>query len=94
MKLKKIMVARHLLHDSCHRHLPKIKLKKFTTASVPSTYTPGNGKYSKDSLNTQLAGRFDIQAIDSGSLFKSGPDLDAMQRGNVEMAYLSLSTHC
>jgi tripartite ATP-independent transporter DctP family solute receptor len=62
---------------------------KFTTASVPSDLHTKAMKVFKDSLNTSAPGKFDVQLYDSGALFKSGADLDAMQRGNVEMAYLS-----
>lgn len=33
--------------------------------------------------------RFDVQIYDSGSLFKQGADLDALERGNAEMTYVS-----
>ncbi|MBJ7537432.1 sialic acid TRAP transporter substrate-binding protein SiaP [Marinomonas transparens] len=62
---------------------------KFTTASVPSDLHTKAMKVFKEALNTSVPGRFDIQLYDSGSLFKSGADLDALQRGNVEMSYLS-----
>ncbi len=62
---------------------------KFTTASVPSDLHTKAMQVFKDSLNETVPGKFDIQLYDSGALFKAGADLDAMQRGNVEMAYVS-----
>lgn len=62
---------------------------KFTTVSVPTDIHTKAMQVFKDSLDAALPGRFDIQLYDSGSLFGQNADLDALQRGNAEMAYVS-----
>lgn len=62
---------------------------KFTTVSVPTDlHTQAMGVF-KEKLDELEAGTFDIQLYDSGSLFGQNGDLDALQRGNAEMAYVS-----
>ena len=62
---------------------------KFTTVSVPTDlHTQAMGIF-KDTLDELEPGTFDIQLYDSGSLFGQNGDLDALQRGNAEMAYVS-----
>ncbi|WP_323765793.1 sialic acid TRAP transporter substrate-binding protein SiaP [Marinovum sp.] len=62
---------------------------KFTTVSVPTDlHTQAMGVF-KDTLDELEPGTFDIQLYDSGSLFGQNGDLDALQRGNAEMAYVS-----
>ena len=62
---------------------------KFTTASVPTDIHTQAMQVFKDKLNEAEPGRFDVQLYDSGQLFKQGADLDALQRGNAEMTYVS-----
>ncbi|MBQ2260935.1 MAG: sialic acid TRAP transporter substrate-binding protein SiaP [Loktanella sp.] len=62
---------------------------KFTTASVPSDIHTRAMQVFSDALNTAVPDRFDVQLYDSGSLFGQGADLDALQRGNAEVTYLS-----
>ncbi|KUP91601.1 sialic acid TRAP transporter substrate-binding protein SiaP [Tritonibacter horizontis] len=62
---------------------------KYTTASVPSDLHTRAMQVFKDELEARAAGAFDVQLFDSGSLFAQGADLDALQRGNAEMTYLS-----
>ncbi|MCA0938702.1 sialic acid TRAP transporter substrate-binding protein SiaP [Salipiger pacificus] len=62
---------------------------KYTTASVPTDLHTKAMQVFKDELETRVPGRFDVQLYDSGSLFAQGADLDALQRGNAEMTYLS-----
>ncbi|MGV8834235.1 MAG: DctP family TRAP transporter solute-binding subunit [Devosia sp.] len=62
---------------------------KFTTVSVPTDIHTKAMTVFKDTLDAALPGRFDIQLYDSGSLFGQNGDLDALQRGNAEMAYVS-----
>jgi len=62
---------------------------KFTSVSVPSDLHTKAMKVFSDKLNTLEPGLFDIQLYDSGSLFGQNSDLDALQRGNAEMTYLS-----
>lgn len=62
---------------------------KFTTVSVPTDlHTQAMGVF-KDTLDASEPSAFDIQLYDSGSLFGQNGDLDALQRGNAEMAYVS-----
>ncbi|SLN26684.1 sialic acid TRAP transporter substrate-binding protein SiaP [Roseisalinus antarcticus] len=62
---------------------------KFTTVSVPTDlHTQAMGIF-KDTLDGLEPGAFDIQLYDSGALFGQNGDLDALQRGNAEMAYVS-----
>ena len=62
---------------------------KFTTVSVPSDlHTQAMGIF-KETLDELEPGAFDVQLYDSGSLFGQNGDLDALQRGNAEMAYVS-----
>jgi tripartite ATP-independent transporter DctP family solute receptor len=62
---------------------------KFTTASVPTDLHTQAMRVFADKLNELQPGRFDIQLYDSGSLFGQNADLDALQRGNAEMAYVA-----
>ena len=62
---------------------------KFTTVSVPSDIHTKAMTVFKDSLNELAPDVFDIQLYNSGSLFGQNSDLDALQRGNAEMTYLS-----
>ena len=66
----------------------KIQIK-FTTVSVPTDWHTKAMKVFKDTLDNLEPGVFDIQLYDSGALFGQGADLDAVQRGNAEMAYIS-----
>ncbi|WMS41439.1 sialic acid TRAP transporter substrate-binding protein SiaP [Acuticoccus sp. MNP-M23] len=62
---------------------------KFTTVSVPTDLHTRAMKVFADKLNELEPDTFDIQLYDSGSLFGQNGDLDALQRGNAEMAYVS-----
>ncbi|WDR02049.1 sialic acid TRAP transporter substrate-binding protein SiaP [Devosia algicola] len=62
---------------------------KFTTVSVPTDLHTQAMKVFADKLNELEPNLFDIQLYDSGSLFSQNGDLDALQRGNAEMAYVS-----
>lgn len=62
---------------------------KYTVPSVPTDLHTQAMKVFADKLNELAPGRFDIQLFDSGSLFAQGADLDALQRGNAEMTYVS-----
>lgn len=66
----------------------KIELK-YTVPSVPTDTHTQAMKVFAESLEAAAPGRFDIQLYDSGSLFAQGADLDALQRGNAEMTYVS-----
>lgn len=62
---------------------------KFTTVSVPTDLHTQAMQVFADKLNELEPGTFDIQLYDSGALFGQNGDLDALQRGNAEMAYVS-----
>ena len=62
---------------------------KFTTVSVPTDLHTQAMQVFKNALDASEPGTFDIQLYDSGSLFGQGADLDALQRGNAEMTYVS-----
>ena len=62
---------------------------KYTVPSVPTDLHTQAMKVFADKLEELAPGRFDIQLYDSGSLFAQGADLDALQRGNAEMTYVS-----
>ncbi|MGB3336685.1 MAG: sialic acid TRAP transporter substrate-binding protein SiaP [Devosia sp.] len=66
----------------------KIELK-YTVPSVPTDLHTQAMKVFADKLEELVPGRFDIQLYDSGSLFAQGADLDALQRSNAEMTYVS-----
>lgn len=62
---------------------------KFTSVSVPTDLHTQAMTVFADKLNELEPGTFDIQLYDSGSLFGQNSDLDALQRGNAEMTYVS-----
>lgn len=62
---------------------------KYTTASVPTDIHTRAMDVFAETLEDLAPERFDIQLYDSGSLFAQGADLDALQRGNAEMTYVS-----
>jgi tripartite ATP-independent transporter DctP family solute receptor len=62
---------------------------KITTVSVPTDIHTKALHVFADALNKAMPGRFDIQIYDSGALFGQSGDMDALQRGNAEMAYVS-----
>ncbi|WP_235890585.1 sialic acid TRAP transporter substrate-binding protein SiaP [Martelella alba] len=62
---------------------------KMTVPSVPSDVHTKALHVFKDKLDAAMPGVFDVQIYDSGSLFGQGADLDALQRGNAEMTYVS-----
>ncbi|MCR6636665.1 sialic acid TRAP transporter substrate-binding protein SiaP [Devosia sp.] len=62
---------------------------KYTVPSVPTDLHTQAMKVFADKLEELSPGRYDIQLYDSGSLFAQGADLDALQRGNAEMTYVS-----
>jgi tripartite ATP-independent transporter DctP family solute receptor len=62
---------------------------KITTVSVPTDIHTKALHVFKEKLDAAMPGRFDIQIYDSGTLFGQSGDMDALQRGNAEMAYVS-----
>jgi TRAP-type transport system periplasmic protein len=66
----------------------KLELK-YTVPSVPTDLHTQAMKVFAEKLEELVPARFDIQLYDSSSLFAQGADLDALQRGNAEMTYVS-----
>lgn len=62
---------------------------KMTVPSVPTDLHTKALHVFKDAIDKEMPGAFDVQIYDSGSLFGQGADLDALQRGNAEMTYVS-----
>lgn len=61
---------------------------KITTVSVPTDIHTKALHVFKDELDKAMPGHFDIQIYNSGTLFGQSGDMDALQRGNAEMAYV------
>lgn len=66
----------------------KIELK-YTVPSAPTDIHTLAMKVFAEKLESLAPGKFDIQLYDSGTLFAQGADLDALQRGNAEVTYVS-----
>jgi tripartite ATP-independent transporter DctP family solute receptor len=66
----------------------KIELK-YTVPSTPNDIHTRAMKVFAEKLESLAPGKFNIQLYDSGTLFAQGADLDALQRGNAEMTYVS-----
>lgn len=66
----------------------KIELK-YTVPSAPNDIHTRAMKVFAEKLESLVPGKFNIQLYDSGTLFAQGADLDALQRGNAEMTYVS-----
>lgn len=62
---------------------------KITTVSVPTDIHTKALHVFAEKLNAAMPDSFDIQIYDSGALFGQSGDMDALQRGNAEMAYVS-----
>jgi tripartite ATP-independent transporter DctP family solute receptor len=63
---------------------------RISTPAVPDDWHVKMLYVFKDSLAKAAPGRFDVQVHHSGTLFKQGAEVVAMQRGNLEMALLSM----
>ncbi|TNB48427.1 DctP family TRAP transporter solute-binding subunit [Martelella lutilitoris] len=92
MILKKSLIAKALL---CSVFIATPALAqdpielKMTVPSVPTDLHTKALHVFKDEIEKEMPGAFDVQIYDSGSLFGQGADLDALQRGNAEMTYVS-----
>ncbi|QQM29781.1 sialic acid TRAP transporter substrate-binding protein SiaP [Martelella lutilitoris] len=92
MILKKSLIAKALL---CSVFIAAPALAqdpielKMTVPSVPTDLHTKALHVFAEEIEKEMPGAFDVQIYDSGSLFGQGADLDALQRGNAEMTYVS-----
>ena len=63
---------------------------RISTPAVPDDWHVKMLYVFKEELRKSLPGRFDVQVHHSGTLFRQGTEPVAMQRGNLEMALLSM----
>jgi tripartite ATP-independent transporter DctP family solute receptor len=63
---------------------------RISTPAVPDDWHVKMLYVFKDELAKAAPGRFDVQVHHSGTLFRQGAEAVAMQRGNLEMALLSM----
>src|SRR5258707_9550597 len=63
---------------------------RISTPAVPEDWHVKMLYVFRDELNKASPGRFDVQVHHSGTLFRQGAEAVAMQRGNLEMALLSM----
>src|SRR5882757_10336341 len=66
------------------------KTLRISTPAVPDDWHVKMLYVFKDELAKTAPGRFDVQVHHSGTLFRQGAEAVAMQRGNLEMALLSM----
>jgi len=65
-------------------------LLRISTPAVPGDWHVKMLYVFREKLARQAPGRFDVQIHHSGTLFRQGAEAVAMQRGNLEMALLSM----
>src|SRR2546426_1635795 len=63
---------------------------RISTPAVPDDWHVKMLYVFRDELNNAAPGRFEVQVHHSGTLFRQGAEPVAMQRGNLEMALLSM----
>jgi len=63
---------------------------RISTPAVPDDWHVKMLYVFKDELARAVPGRFDVQVHHSGTLFRQGAEAVAMQRGNLDMALLSM----
>src|SRR5262252_7566066 len=63
---------------------------RISTPAVPDDWHVKMLYVFRDELAKAAPGRFDVQVHHSGTLFRQGAEVVAMQRGNLEMALLSM----
>ncbi len=68
----------------------QVKALRISTPAVPDDWHVKMLYVFKDELAKMAPGRFDVQVHHSGALFRQGAEAVAMQRGNLEMALLSM----
>lgn len=70
--------------------LAQVKTLRISTPAVPDDWHVKMLYLFKDELAKTAPARFDVQVHHSGTLFRQGAEAVAMQRGNLEMALLSM----
>lgn len=65
---------------------------KISTQSVPDDWHTKALHEFKDYLDQNAPDMFDVQIFDNGQLFAGDAEVSALQRGNLEMAYVSAQT--
>jgi len=70
--------------------VPAQTLLRISTPAVPDDWHVKMLYVFKDDLAKTSPGRFEVQVHHSGTLFRQGAEMVAMQRGNLEMALLSM----
>ncbi|MBO0663081.1 DctP family TRAP transporter solute-binding subunit [Jiella sp. MQZ9-1] len=83
-----LAVGAAMLAGSLSANAAPIDLK-ISVPSVPSDIHTQALKMFKTDLEKAAPGQFNVEIYDSGSLFKQGADTDAVERGNLQMTYLS-----
>ena len=73
---------------AAHAHAQTVL--RISTPAVPDDWHVKMLYVFKDELAKSAPGRFDVQVHHSGTLFRQGAEVVAMQRGNLEMALLSM----
>jgi tripartite ATP-independent transporter DctP family solute receptor len=68
----------------------QVRILRVSTPAVPDDWHVKMLYVFKDELAKTAPGRFDVQVHHSGTLFRQGAEAVAMQRGNLEMALLSM----
>jgi tripartite ATP-independent transporter DctP family solute receptor len=69
---------------------PAQTLLRISTPAVPDDWHVKMLYVFRDDLAKSAPGRFEVQVHHSGTLFRQGAEVVAMQRGNLEMALLSM----
>ncbi|HTQ76240.1 MAG TPA: TRAP transporter substrate-binding protein DctP [Burkholderiales bacterium] len=69
---------------------PAQTLLRISTPAVPDDWHVKMLYVFRDELAKTAPGRFDVQVHHSGTLFRQGAEVVAMQRGNLEMALVSM----
>lgn len=78
-----------LIAATCAAAQPK-QVLRISTPAAPEDWHVRMLSVFKDSLEKSAPGRFDVQIHHSGTLFKQGAEPVAMQRGNLEIALVSM----
>src|SRR5260370_8415139 len=84
-----ILLARSAFAAASALAQAKIVLR-ISTPAVPDDWHVKMLYVFRDELAKAAPGRFDVQVHHSGTLFRQGAEVVAMQRGNLEMALVSM----
>jgi tripartite ATP-independent transporter DctP family solute receptor len=84
------LVAAAFVLVACPGHAQQKQVLRISTPAAPEDWHVKMLSVFKDRLEKSAPGRFDVQIHHSGTLFKQGAEPVAMQRGNLEMALVSM----